>query len=124
MEEIIIVPVIFITLYLIIGLFVHRKERLMIIERAAMNQSLDVNALLKKVTVPSFVGLKFGCLISGLGLGFLTCALLNILFYAMLYNYQPWWHGGALDIACILLFGGLGLIIAYVIERRAYKRKA
>lgn len=125
MEEIIIVPTLFIVIYLVIELIVHRKERLMIIEKSSANQSLDFSALLKKTTAPSFGGLKVGCLLSGLGLGFLTSALLNICFRVTLYgyDYQTWWHRGALDIACILLFGGLGLIAAHLIERRTQRKE-
>ncbi|MDR1680696.1 MAG: hypothetical protein LBS12_02795 [Prevotellaceae bacterium] len=124
MAEIIIVPTIFISFYLIIELFVHRKERLMIIEKATANPSFEGNDILKKAPVPSFSGLKLGCLISGLGLGFLTSALLNICFHVTIYEYQSWWYSRSIDIACILLFGGLGLIVAYLIERRTQKPKA
>ena len=123
MKEIIIVPTLFIVIYLVIELIVHRKERLMIIEKSSANQSLDFSALLKKTTAPSFGGLKIGCLLSGLGLGFLTSALLNICFHVTFYDYKSWWHQGALDIACILLFSGLGLIVAHLIERRTQRKE-
>ncbi len=68
MEEIIIVPVIFLTFYLIIELFTHRKERLMIVEKATQNQAVDLAGMLRNSS-PKFSGLKIGCLLVGLGLG-------------------------------------------------------
>ncbi len=115
MEEIIIIPVIFIIFYMIIELFVHRKERLMIIEKASQNQSFDVGGMLKNAKPAfSFTGLKIGCLLLGLGVGFFASFGLRL----VLYN---WIQRGSVidvvDIASVLTFGGLGLIVAYLIEK-------
>ena len=118
MEAIIIVPVVFITFYLIIELLVHRRERLTIIEKFSQNQSFDLNQLnLFKKSGGLFSGLKIGCLLCGLGLGFLTAFLLSIAFKDYSYMMVKWHMYNSLSIACVLIFGGLGLIVAYLIER-------
>ena len=119
MTEIIIIPVIFIIFYMIIELFVHRKERLMIIEKASQNQSFNIGEMLKNVAPGfSFSGLKIGCLLVGLGLGFFVS-------FGVRLGLIEWTQMGQIgrsfymmDTAAVLTFGGLGLMVAYLIERR------
>ena len=117
MEAIIIVPVVFFTFYLIIELLVHRRERLMMIDKLSQNQLLDLSKLnMFKGLNMGFSGLKLGCLLCGLGLGFL---LAYVLSFVLLDNMKAdYFHvDRTLSMACVLIFGGLGLIVAYFIER-------
>ena len=117
MEAIIIVPVVFITFYLIIELFVHRRERLMIVEKLAQNQSLDLSELnLSQGPMELFSGLKIGCLLCGLGLGFLFSFLLHVVFQDVIG--KNWGFYNALTFGAVLTFGGIGLIVAYLIEKQ------
>ncbi|MCL2097499.1 MAG: hypothetical protein FWH23_01900 [Bacteroidales bacterium] len=117
MEAIIILPAVLITFYCIIELFVHRRERLMLIDKLSQNQSFDLSKLNSfQGSDGIFSGLKIGCLLCGLGLGFLTTFILNIAFqYAIDNSFHL---RGTLSIACVLTFGGIGLIVAYLIEKR------
>ncbi len=115
MEAIIITPVVFITIYMIIELFVHRKERLMLIDKAAQNQNIDIRGLLQKTGSGfSFSALKIGCLLSGLGVGFFVSFALRI---ALQHCMQDWGTQEMLSIASVLTFGGLGMIVAYLIDK-------
>ena len=117
MEAIIIVPVIFITFYLIIELLVHRRERLMIVEKLSQNQSLDLSKLnLSQGPMELFSGLKIGCLLCGLGLGFLVSFLLHVALYDVVG--RSWGFYSVLTIGSVLTFGGIGLIVAYLIEKQ------
>ena len=103
----------FITIPLVVGiicagiyglfeLFVRKKERLAIIEKISNN--LDASAFEGKLGLPnymsrvSFSALKVGCLLAGIGLGLMIGA-------------------------SVLLFGGIGLIVAFIIELKLNKDK-
>ena len=116
MTSIIIVPVVFITFYWIIELFVHRRERLMIVEKLSQNQSVDLSQLDSfKNSGGIFSGLKIGCLLCGLGLGFFVALGLSIALNSYMKGHLFMFD--FLSFGCILTFGGLGLIAAYLIER-------
>jgi hypothetical protein len=118
MEAIIIVPVVFITFYLIIELLVHRRERLMMIEKFSQSQPFDLSQLnLLKGANISFSGLKIGCLLCGLGLGFLTSFLISAVLCDSIQGLGYWHWRDPLTLACILIFGGVGLIVAHLVER-------
>ncbi len=116
MTEIIVVPVVFITAYMVIELFVHRKERLTLIEKASENQTLDLSGVLKSSSAGfSISALKIGSLFCGLGLGFLLSFILRLTLRDCIQG--DWNLIEMLNIASVLTFGGLGLIIAYIIEK-------
>lgn len=114
--------------YLIIELFVHRTERKMLIEKIESLKDVDVSKIFSQLSssqssVPSFSALRWGLLFIGIGLGMLVGFGIN---YAMFYSngdfangyfeYQEFIVG-----ASVCFFGGLGLLIAYIIESK--KRK-
>ncbi|MDR0995194.1 MAG: hypothetical protein LBL81_02765 [Tannerella sp.] len=134
----------FITIPLVVGicvagvyglfeLFARRKERLAIIEK--LGDKLDSASFTGKVQLPSFSSplhfsfsaLKVGCLLTGVGLGLLAGFLLNL---AVLSQGQVW-QGvpyvndltGVCYGAGVLLFGGIGLLIAFLVEMRLAKKK-
>ena len=110
-----IVAIIFIVFYLIIELFVRRKERLMIVEKLAENQSLDIVTMLKQSTA-SFSALKIGCLLTGLGLGFFVGFL-----FQHYVGLSQWREISSLYAGSTLTFGGLGLIVAHLCEKSSKK---
>jgi hypothetical protein len=112
-SEIIIVPAVFITMYYLVELLVHRKERLLIIDKLSNNQPVDMENLVKKRT-SLFSSIKLGCLLIGLGLGFLT----NFIIVNSLDVVRS---VGELETACVLIFGGLGLVVAYIVEKACKK---
>lgn len=75
----------------------------------------------------SFSSLKAGCLLVGIGLGVLVGFFLNIMVVggglSELRHFEEERLIGAAYGASVLLFGGLGLIIAFVIETNMKKKE-
>ncbi len=113
--------------YLIIELFVHRTERKMLIEKIESLKDVDVSKIFSQLSssqssVPSFSPLRWGLLFIGIGLGLLVGFGIN---YAMFYSNGDlngyFEHQEFIVGASVCFFGGLGLLIAYIIESK--KRK-
>ncbi|MDH6343270.1 hypothetical protein M2480_001259 [Parabacteroides sp. PFB2-12] len=129
----------FITIPLVVGicvagvyglfdLFVRKKERLAIIEK--MSEKISSIAFDGKLTLPSFnrfsfSALKIGFLMAGIGLGLLVAFFLNIAFADLIKGND--WHQrevtSVLYGASVLLFGGIGLLVAFIIEIKINKDK-
>ena len=114
-------------------LFVCKKERLLIIEK--MGEKFTPDMLEHKLSFSSIgkfssSALKFGCLFMGLGLGLLIGYLIcsttlegytNMGDVRLNYNMRE-----TISIiygACILLFGGIGLLTAFLVELKINKNK-
>lgn len=119
--------IIFGSFYLIIELFVHRTERKMLIEKIESLKDVDVSKIFSQLSssqssVPSFSPLRWGLLFIGIGLGLLVGFGIN---YAMFYSNGDlngyFEHQEFIVGASVCFFGGLGLLIAYIIESK--KRK-
>ncbi|NBH88092.1 MULTISPECIES: DUF6249 domain-containing protein [Bacteroidales] len=115
-------------IYGLFELFVRKRERLAIIEK--IGDKLDASAFDGKLGLPnymrnfSFSSLKVGCLLAGIGLGLLVGFIINMCM-ATNYCYDDGWYrnevAGTAYGASVLLFGGIGLIIAFVIELKLGK---
>lgn len=111
-------------IYGLFELYVRRKERLAIIEK--IGEKLDASAFVGKLRLPgyglsfrSFSSLKGGCLLIGCGLGLLFgfCLHLKIMdIWPLNHDLIGTGYGGS-----ILLFGGLGLLVSFLIETRMQK---
>lgn len=101
---------------LIFGIFYLRnKERMAMIERG-MEPNIN---LPKRQSNPAF-SLTFGLLLIGSGLGLFIAHMLNqwvFTDHGRIVNYP------AVYFALIAIFGGLGLLISYFIERNANQKK-
>ena len=117
--------------YKLFELFVCKKERLAIIEK--MGDKLSPEMLQNKIDLPSvgnvsFSALKFGCLFMGLGLGLLVAYLIcttTIENYATPNADWGWEVRQTVSVvygACVLLFGGIGLLAAFLIELKIGKK--
>ncbi|MCC8170727.1 MAG: hypothetical protein LIP00_02880 [Parabacteroides sp.] len=119
-------------IYGLFELFVRRPERMALIEK--LGDKLGTPELRSKSYLPrygglcfSFSALKGGLLMTGIGLGLLVG------FFIMtntVPNYPNNEHWGAMDRlgsivygASVLLFGGIGLIVAFVIEMKLSSKK-
>ena len=111
-----------------IALFVRKRERLAIIEK--IGDKLDASAFDGKLGLPnymrnfSFSSLKAGCLLAGIGLGLLVGFIINMCMATNSYYDDGWYRhevAGTAYGASVLLFGGIGLIIAFVIELKLGK---
>ena len=110
--------------YKLFELFVCKKERLLIIEK--MGEKFTPDMLEHKINFSSigsmsFSALKFGCLFMGIGLGLLVA-------FAIHYGFEDfvnksWNVVTTIYGAAVLLFGGLGLLIAFLFELKINKNK-
>ena len=112
-------------------LIICRKERLMIIEK--MGEKFSPDMLGNKINFSSvgnlsFSALKFGCLFLGVGLGLLVAysICLNTLdWYAIIIRDWTWQQREVISLvyaSCVLLFGGIGLLTAFLIELKINKK--
>ena len=110
--------------YKLFELFVCKKERLLIIEK--MGEKFTPDMLEHKLNFSSignmsFSALKFGCLFMGFGLGLLAAFAIHYNFEDFLF--KKWEIQTTVYGASVLLFGGLGLLIAFLIELNINKNK-
>jgi hypothetical protein len=83
------------------------KEKMAMIERG-----IDPGIGRPQQAAPKpFLSLKFGLLLVGLGLGILLA------LFVVMQNHMPESEGVAVYFGFISIFGGLGLIISYIIEK-------
>ncbi len=113
-------------IYGLFELFVRKRERLAIIEK--IGDKIDASAFEGKLGLPNYMGrfsfsaLKVGCLMGGIGLGLLVGFFLNLCFGHLFWDRQDRLMEVAFS-SSVLLFGGLGLIIAFIIELKLGKGK-
>ena len=122
--------IVFFFIYMIFELFVRKNERVLLIEK--MGQSLNpedssllkshFSTLLPSFSKKSFSSLRIGCLFVGLGLGLLVGLFLCLNFRHIDNNWERETFYSVSYGASVLLFGGLGLIISYIIESRSAKK--
>lgn len=119
--------IVFFFTYKMFELYARRRERIMLIEKLSaeeLNGNINLGEL--NVNVSPFGALKGGCLLSGLGLGLLVGYIIATL--TIPENIEPYQYkqlGSVIYGSCVLLFGGISLIIAFVIEIKLGKdRKA
>ena len=116
-----IMAIITLGIYKLFELFVCKKERLMLIEKMGDKYVPDVACMPKLYGNFSFSALKLGCLLVGMGLGLLigfvicTSAIPGYLdkdreTVSLVYG------------ACVLSFGGIGLITAFIAELKLSKK--
>lgn len=124
MKELAIVSVVAIItygIYRLFELFVRRKERISIIEK--LSTGFDPQVFGKQFFLPQFqnggnVGawaIRIGLLLVGVGLGVIIASIVDMCTENVRGSYEP------IEVfypACAALFGGLGLVIAYFIERK------
>lgn len=128
--------IVFAAIYGLFELFVRRGERRAIIEK--IGDKLDASAFEGKLGLPgyaririSFSSLKAGCLLTGVGLGLLVGFFITTSVGAENLmgitddGWRSWYHSdvsGTIYGASVLLFGGIGLLISFVIEMLMTKK--
>lgn len=115
-------------IYGLFELFVRKRERLAIIEK--IGDKLAPSAFDVKIGLPrlsanfSFSSLKVGCLLAGVGLGLLVGFIISVSTTS--YDLSNWGEREMVSSiygASVLLFGGIGLIIAFLVEMKITKGK-
>lgn len=128
-----VVGIIFFGIYKTIELFVRRSERMKLIDKIS---DLPAETLMSKLgsiksfdwgvaeCVPSdacFTALKWGCFALGLGFGLIADVILWSVLQLNGLDYG--WHmQTSVEAGCVLTFGGLGLIVAFIIEYKLRKK--
>lgn len=96
---------IFACIYGIVFLSIRKKERMALLDRGLDPRSFEQQD-------NRFTTLKYGLLLTGVGLGILTA---NIIVSLQIMDNEPAYF------SFVTLFGGIALIIDYVIERSIVK---
>ncbi|MDR0814810.1 MAG: hypothetical protein LBN37_03545 [Bacteroidales bacterium] len=110
------------TIYKLVELLAHRKERLRLIEKidfsAGVAPSPDVFKWLTPSTSPglSFSTLRIALLLIGLGLGLGIATAVP--YFSDTNN---WEFKNQMILALMIFFGGLGLLTSYLIEQKNRK---
>ena len=122
--------VIFGCIYKVVELFVHKRERLMLINKLTEISNVDFKGINLYNSGNKFTGLRIGWLLLGVGCGFLLGFLINMMategHYATDYGQAGWYHrqvGSIVYVACICICGGIGLLMAYRAERNNERPK-
>ncbi len=126
-----VLAVIGLTMYKIVELFARRKERLELIQKLSGNNT-NLNANLSFNNSNPFSSLKIGLLLVGVGLGCLIGIIIQTTCTDSLsFQFDKLNEGvrenidelvGTIYFACISTFGGIGLVTAYLIERKDRKK--
>jgi hypothetical protein len=113
-------------IYKLFELFVCRRERLSIIEKLSDNQfsfAPDSFSLPKSPNYAqpriTYGALKSGCLLLGVGLGLLIGFIICVTCIPEYFGDYDWKIKETIAIiygSCVLIFGGIGLLAAFVIE--------
>jgi hypothetical protein len=116
--------------YGLFELYARRGERKAMIEK--MGDKLDSSFLEGKFGMPtlslqSFSSLKVGSLLVGLGLGLLVGLLIHLLLISNnYYEGMDGWNRremvGMAYGASVLFFGGIGLLVSFMIEHKMNKK--
>lgn len=107
MNDILVPATVFATIYGIVYLLIRRKERMALLDRG-----LDPTSFEKKSN--DFSSLKYGLLFTGVGFGLM---LANILVSTGVMERE------AAYFSLVSLFGGIALIVDYILEIRITKRQ-
>lgn len=124
--------IVFASIYGLFELFVRRRERMAIIEK--LGDKLDPSMIAGKLNVGmlggrrfSFSALKIASLMIGIGLGFLIGFVICsncISGYTMGdMNYRSEEIISIIYVACLFVFGGIGLLVAFLTELKYFKKK-
>jgi hypothetical protein len=119
-------------IYGLFELFARRKERLAIIEK--IGDKLDASAFEGKLRLPgymrnfSFSALKIGSLMAGIGLGLLVGFFISAVWLDSGHTPGDNWVErefiGVIYGASVLLFGGISLLVAFIIEMNMTKKNS
>ncbi len=118
-----VVGIVFYFTYKMIELPSRRREREMMIEKMSRMDGLPSDLLSGSGSEfrRSFTGLRLGCLLIGVGMGLLVGLIINTMLAHGGYSMEKWTEEPLFEVAYgapVLVFGGLGLLCSYLLERR------
>ncbi len=119
-------------IYKVIELFVHKRERLMLISKITELKNIDFKGISLYSSGNKYTALRIGWLLLGVGCGFLLGFCINMWatygdysFRAdedFVYRYSNR-VGSIVYVACVCICGGIGLLMSYRAERKAEQPK-
>ena len=112
-------------IYKLFELFAKRKERLLMIEKYCNNTDIESKPSfsLDIKTSNTFGALKIACLLIGVGLGLLSGFFINTIMNVSMGDYHLREIAGVVYGASLFLFGGIGLLAAFIMEMKFSKKK-
>lgn len=124
-EAPLICAIIFGCIYKVVELFVHKRERLMLINKLTEISNVDFKGINLYSSGNKFTGLRIGWLMLGVGVGFLLGFCINLWAtlgdYALKAEEMRQYRldvGSIVYVACICICGGIGLLMSYRAERK------
>ena len=120
-----VVGIITLGIYKLFELFVCKKERIIMIEK--LGDKFNMGDISGKFSF-NVNYLKSGCLMIGIGLGLLIAFFIcSFAFPNYSTSRETAWHveqqASLVYGACVLFFGGIGLISAFLIEMHIHKQE-
>lgn len=122
--------IVFLAIYKVFKLFVCRRERIMLIEKMEnlSDKNINLSGLSLDTDTTNFGGkylsLRIGALLLGVGVGIfagmMQCWHMNPDW--IFENRFSWGAPSIILGGCTLLFGGLGLIVAFIVEMWCERR--
>ena len=119
-------------IYKVIELFVHKRERLMLISKITEMKNIDFKGISLYSSGGKYTALRIGWLLLGIGLGFLLGFCINMMatygdysFRAdeeFMFRYREY-VSGIVYVASVCICGGIGLLMSYRAERKAEQPK-
>ncbi|TCD11713.1 hypothetical protein EZ449_05500 [Pedobacter frigidisoli] len=91
--------------------YLSNKEKMAMIERG-------IDPGVSRSTPKPFLSLKFGLLLVGLGIGLLVALFTVRSTFGSDMTHTEEGQAVAIYFGCIGIFGGIGLIVSYVIEKK------
>ncbi|WP_233165647.1 DUF6249 domain-containing protein [Pedobacter sp. ASV12] len=112
MEELIPISLFLGAFAMVFGIrYFSNKEKMAMIERG-------IDPGIHKATPKPFLSLKFGLLLVGLGIGLIVALFLSRGMFSGNMNHNEEGQAVAIYFGCLGIFGGLGLIVSYAIEKK------
>ena len=115
-------------IYKVIELFVHKRERLMLISKITELKNIDFKGISLYSSGNKYTALRIGWLLTGIGFGFLLGFCINMWatygdysFRAdenFMFRYREY-VSGIVYVASVCICGGIGLLMSYRAERKA-----
>lgn len=128
LTSVLVTAIVFYGIFKIIELFVRRGERMKLIDKITelpADRVADLN-ILRTTELPAFatdvagsrfLTLRWGCFAMGVGLGLILSTLSD-------FQSGHWAARTTAQSGCVLLFGGLGLLLAFIVEYFLRKKGA
>ncbi len=124
--------IVFGCIYKVVELFVHKRERLMLISKITELKNIDFKGINLYSSGNKYTALRIGWLLLGIGCGFLLGFCINMMATYGDYSFRAdegsmlcyrEYVGSIVYVASVCICGGIGLLMSYRAERKAEQPK-